>query len=142
MSQSEKVAYLLSLREQGMSVVAISRQYNAPRCTFYYWLSRYETHHTYENRSSAPHRTHGKVTEEIRMAVLEKHRKDRLLGCWRLSLFHYEGQKLGHTTIWIILVEARQPRKPPQSLYGGFCISPRKGTFQKYAAGIIMCSAL
>jgi len=31
MSQSEKVAYLLSLREQGMSVVAISQQYNAPR---------------------------------------------------------------------------------------------------------------
>jgi len=100
-----------------MSVAAISQQYHKPQSTFYYWLCRHETYHTYENRSSAAHRTHGKVTEEIRVAVLEKHSKNRLLGCWRLSLFHYQGQKLGHTTIWLILVEARKPRKPPQSLY-------------------------
>ncbi len=111
------IVYLLSLKEQGMSGVAISKQYGAPQSTFYYWLSRYETYHTYENRSSAPHGTHGKVTAEIRSAVLEKHNRNRRLGCWRLSLFYYEGQKLGHTTIWLILVEARQPRKPPQSLY-------------------------
>ncbi len=51
------------------------------------------------------------------MAVLEKHNKNRRLGCWRLSLFHYEGQKLGHTTIWLILVAAREPRSPSQLIY-------------------------
>ena len=117
MSQSEKIAYLLSLKEQGMSVAAITQQYNAPQSTFYYWLCRYEEYHTYEHCSSAPHRTHGKVTEEVRMAVLEKHRKNRLLGCWRLSLFQYQEQCLSHTTIWRILVAARQPRLPSQSLY-------------------------
>ncbi len=117
MSQPQKVAYLLSLREQGMSVVAISQQYDAPQSSFYYWLSRYEEHQTYENRSSAPHHTHRKVTEGIRSAIIEKRRKNPRLGCWRLSLFQYEGQKLGHTTIWLILVEARQPRLPSQSLY-------------------------
>ncbi len=108
---------MLSLRDHGMSVAAISQQYHAPQSTFYYWLYRYETYRTYEHRSSAPHYTHSKVTEEIRAAVIEKHNKNRRLGCWRLSLFHYEGQKLGHTTIWLILAEDRQPRKPPQPLY-------------------------
>ncbi len=88
-----------------------------PRSTFYYWLSRHETYHTYESRSSALHHTHGKVTEEIKAAVLEKHSKNRRLGRWRLSLFDYENQKLGSTTIWLILVEARPPRKPSQPLY-------------------------
>lgn len=97
--------------------MAIRQQYGTPRSTYYYWLSRYEEYHTYENRSSAPHRTHGKVTEEVRMAVLEKHLKNRLLGCWRLSLFQYQEQSLSHTTIWRILVAARQPRLPSQSLY-------------------------
>ena len=96
MDQPEKVAYLLSLKEQGMSVAAISQQYHKPQSTFYYWLCRYETYHTYENRSSAPHHTHGRLTEEIKAAVLEKRRRNPRLGCWRLSLFHYEGQKLGH----------------------------------------------
>ncbi len=97
--------------------MVISQQYRVPCSTFYYWLSRYETFHTYENRSSAPHHTHGKVTEEIKAAVLEMHRKNLRLGCWRLSLFQYEGQTLGHTTIWLILVEARQSRLPSQPIY-------------------------
>jgi transposase InsO family protein len=105
------------LKDQGTSVVAISQQYNVPRSTFYYWLSRYETFHTYENLSRAPHQIHGKVTEEIKAAVLQVHRKNPRLGCWRLSLFEYEGQKLSPTTIWLILMEARQPRLPPQFLY-------------------------
>jgi transposase InsO family protein len=100
-----------------MSVVAISQQYHTPRCTFYYWLSRYEEYHTYENRSSVPHRIHRKVTEEIKAAVLEKRRKNPRLGRWRLSLFEYDGQELGPTTIWLILVEARQTRLPPQFHY-------------------------
>jgi transposase InsO family protein len=108
---------LLSLKEQGISVVVISRQYHTPRCTFYYWLSRYEKYQTYENRSSAPHNTHSKVTEEIRLAVLDKHSKNRRLGRWRLSLFYYEGQKLGSTTIWRILAAAREPRSPSQPIY-------------------------
>ena len=90
-----------------MSVVAISQQYYVPRCTFYYWISRYEEYQTYENRSSAPHHTHGKVTEEMKAAVLEKYSRNRRLGRWRLSLFDYEGQKFGSTTVWLILVEAR-----------------------------------
>ncbi len=97
--------------------MAISRQYHVSGSTFYYWLSRYETHRTYENRSSAPHHTYGKVTEEIKVAVLEMHRKNSRLGCWRLSLFLYVEQKLSHTTIWLILVEARQPRLPSQPIY-------------------------
>lgn len=117
LSQSEKVAYLLALKEQGTSVVAISQQYHTPRCTFYYWLCRYEVYHTYENRSSAPLFTHCKVTEEIRLAVLEKHSKNRLPGCWRLSLFMYQEQRLSHTTIWRILVAARKPRLPSQAIY-------------------------
>jgi len=100
-----------------MSVEAISQQYDVPQSTFYYWLSRYEEYHTYKNRSSAPHRTHVKVTEEIRIAVLDKHSKNPRLGCWRLSLFEYEGQRLGPTSIWLILMEARQPRLPPQFHY-------------------------
>ena len=100
-----------------MPVAAISQQYHAPQSTFYYWLYRYETYHTDENRSSAPHRTYGKVTEEIRLAVLEKHSSNRLLGCWRLSLFLYHEQSLSHTTIWRILVAARKPRLPSQPIY-------------------------
>ena len=100
-----------------MSVAAINQQYDAPRSTFYYWLSRYEEYHTYENRSSVPHFTHSKVTEEIRIAVLDKHRKNPRLGCWRLSLFEYEDQRLSSTSIWFILVEARQPRLLPQFHY-------------------------
>ena len=97
--------------------MAISLQYDVPRSTFYYWLSRRETYHTYENRSSAPHRTHGKVTEEIKAAVLETHHKTPRLGCWRLSLFEYKSEKLGPTTIWLIRMEARQTRLPPQFHY-------------------------
>ncbi|MFC1718638.1 DDE-type integrase/transposase/recombinase [Candidatus Poribacteria bacterium] len=108
---------MLALRDHGMSIVAISQQYHTPRCTFYYWLSRYEEYHTYENRSSVPHRIYRKVTEEIKAAVLEKYSKNRRLGRWRLSQFEYEGQSLGSTTIWLILVEARQTRLPPQSHY-------------------------
>ena len=76
--------------------MAISQQYHVSGSTFYYWLSRYEIYHTYEDRSSVPHHTYAKVTEEIKAAVLEKHRKNPRLGCWRLSVFQYEGQKFGH----------------------------------------------
>ena len=100
-----------------MSVAVISQQYHAPQSTFYYWLCRYETYHTYENLSSAPHQTHGKLTEEIKAAILEKRRKNPRLGCWRLSLFQYVDQKLGRITIWHVLVEARQPRAPSLPLY-------------------------
>ncbi len=100
-----------------MSVVAISEQYHVPCCTFYYWISRYEEYQTYENRPSVPHRIHRKVTEEIKAAVLEKSRKNPRLGRWRLSLFQYDGQELGPTTIWLILVEARQTRLPAQFHY-------------------------
>ena len=117
LSQSEKVSYLISLKEQGISVVSISQQYDTPQSTFYYWLCRYEIHHTYENLSSAPHHTHGKLTEEIKEAILEKRRKNPRLGSWRLSQFQYMDQKLGRTTIWHVLVEARQPRLPFQPLY-------------------------
>ena len=117
LSQSEKVAYLLALRDHGMSVVVISQQYHTPRCTFYYWLSRYEEYDTYENRSSVPCRIHRKVTEEIKAGVLEKSRKNPRLGSWRLSQFQYVDQKLGRTTIWLILVEARQTRIPSQFHY-------------------------
>jgi transposase InsO family protein len=100
-----------------MPVVAIERQYGVANSTFYYWISRYETYHTYGNLSRAPHQIHAKVTEEIKAAVLVKHRKNPRLGCWRLSLFEYEGQKLCSTTIWLILMEARQTRLPPQFHY-------------------------
>ena len=100
-----------------MSVMVISQQYHVPYTTIYYWLLRYEIYHTYENRSSAPHHTYGKVTQEIRAAVLGKYSKNRLLGCWRLSLFQYHEQSLSHTTIWRILVAARQPRLPSKPIY-------------------------
>ena len=90
LSKSEKLAYLLSLRDHGISVVAISQQYHVPLCTLYYWLSRHKIYHTYEDRSSAPHRTRGKVTEGIKAAVLGKRRRNTRLGCWRLSLFQYD----------------------------------------------------
>ena len=117
MSQSDKVVHLLSLKEHEISVVAINKQYGIARSNFYYWSSRYETYHTYQNRSSAPHHTHGKVTEEIKEAVIDKRRRNPRLGSWRLSQFQYEDQMLGRTTIWHILVEAKQPRLPSQPLY-------------------------
>lgn len=117
MSQPEKVSYLLSLKEQETSVVAISEQYDVPRSTFYHWLSRHNTYHTYEDRSTAPHTTHCKITEEVRAAVLEKHHKNPRLGSWRLSLFDYAGQNLKHTSIGFILMKARHVRLPPKYLY-------------------------
>jgi hypothetical protein len=98
-------------------VEAISEQYQVPSSTLYFWLSRYETHQTTSNRSSAPHQTLSKVTEAVKAAVRGKHRENPRLGCWRLSLFEYEGICLSHTTIWEILVEATSPRLPPQMLY-------------------------
>ena len=117
MDQHERIAYLLALKDQGLPVVVIERQYGVSRSTLYYWLSRYEIYYTYENLSRAPHQIYGKITEEIKAAVLDKHHKNPRLGCWRLSLFDYEGQKLGPTTIWLIIMEARQPRLPPRFLY-------------------------
>jgi transposase InsO family protein len=117
LSQPEKVSYLLSLKEQETSVVAISEQYDVPRSTFYHWLSRHNTYHTYEDRSTAPHTTHCKITEEVRAAVLEKHHKNPRLGSWRLSLFDYAGQNLKHTSIGFILMKARHVRLPPKYLY-------------------------
>ena len=106
----------MSLKEQETSV-AISKQYDVPHSTLYHWLSRYDKYHTYENRSTASHKTHGKITEEIKAAVLEKHRKNPRLGSWRLSLFDYAGQNLKHTSIGLILMEARHVRLPPKYLY-------------------------
>ena len=45
------------------------------------------------------------------------HRANPQLGCWRLSLFEYENQKLGATTIWRILNEAKRPKSPPEPIY-------------------------
>ena len=95
----------------------ICNEYKVPPSTFYYWLSRYQAHQTYENLSSVPHAPQQKVTEEIKAAVLEMHKANPKLGCWRLSLFEYENQQLGATTIWRILNEAKHPKVPPQTLY-------------------------
>jgi len=111
------VSHLLSLKEKGTSVVAISEQYSVPRSTFYHWLSRYDKYHTCENRSTAPHKTHGKVTQEVKASVLEKHRKNPRLGSWRLSLFKYKEVELSHESIWLILMEARHTRLPPEFHY-------------------------
>lgn len=117
MSQPEKVEYLLSLIEQGISIVAISQQYNVPSSTLYYWISRYKEYGTYSNLSRAPHFPQQKVTEEIRDAVISKRKENPRLGCWRLSLFAYENQQLSPVTIWHILNEDKKPQKPPEILY-------------------------
>ena len=147
--------YLLSLREEGISVVAICQprcsgchfvpQYNVARSTFYYWLSRYELYSTYENLSRAPHQTHSKVTESIKSVgevisrlagsreagsakpsrasgppcgeVINQHKKNPRLGCWRLSLFSYDDVQLSSVTIWHILNENKKPKDPPEILY-------------------------
>jgi len=106
----------LALKEQETSV-AVSKQYDVPRSTLYHWLSRYNAYHTYENRSTAPHNTYGKITEEVKSAVLEKHRKNPRLGSWRLSLFEYEGIKISHESIWLIRMKARHTKLPPKYLY-------------------------
>lgn len=87
LSKPEKIEYLLSLKEEGISVVAICQQYDVPRSTFYYWLSRYEEHGKYEDLSRAPHQTHPKVTKEIKTAVLKMHKENPRLGCWRRKAF-------------------------------------------------------
>ena len=107
----------MSLKEQETSVVAISEQYDVPRSTLYHWLSHYDVYQTYENRSTAPHKTHGKITEEVRDAVLEKRHRNPRLGSWRLSLFEYEGINLSHESIWFILVKARHTKLPAKYLY-------------------------
>ena len=117
MSQPEKVSHLLSLKEQETSVIAISEQYDVPRSTFYHWLSRYDKYQTYENCSTAPHKTHRKITEEIKASVLDKHRKNSRLGNWRLSLFQYEGIEISYESIRLILMEARHIKLPPKYLY-------------------------
>ncbi len=116
-SQSERVEYLLSLKAQPQNVTVFCQQYGIPRSTLYYWYTRYETHHTYEDISRVPGHTESKVTDAVKAAVLKKHRENPRLGCWRLSLFDYQGVKLSHTTIWLILMEAEQPQLPPQILY-------------------------
>ncbi len=95
----------------------ICYQYSVPPSTFYYWLTRYQRHQTYKNLSSVPHKTRRKVTDEVKEAVLEKHKANRKLGCWRLSLYEYENEQLGSTTIWRIISKARPEKLPPQSLY-------------------------
>jgi len=117
LSQTEKVEYLLSLIEQGISIVAVSRQYNVPSSTLYYWISRYKEHGTFSDLSRAPHFPQQKVTEEIKDAVVSKHKENPRLGCWRLSLFDYENQQLSPVTIWHILNENKKPKKPPEILY-------------------------
>ena len=97
--------------------MAISEQYGIPRSSLYHWISRLEAYQTYDNRSTAPHKTHGKITEEIKVAVLDKHRKNPRLGSWRLSLFEYEGVNISHESIWLILMEARHIKLPPKYLY-------------------------
>jgi len=72
---------------------------------------------TYENRSTAPHKTYGKITEEVRDAVLEKRHKNPRLGSWRLSLFEYEGIGISHESIWLILMKARHTKLPAKYLY-------------------------
>ena len=108
---------MLSLREQGVRVVAILRQYDIASSTFYYWLSRYEAYETYSNLSRAPKPTEPKVTQEIKAEVIETHKANPKLGCWRLSLFEYGGNRLSRTTIWLILKEAKPPKKEKQVLY-------------------------
>jgi len=100
-----------------MSAVAICQQYNVPRSTFYYWLSRYEEHGTYEDLSKAPHQTHKKVTENVKTEVIKTHKANPRLGCWRLSLFSYEGVELSSVTIWHIINETKQPKEPSEELY-------------------------
>lgn len=117
MSQFEKIEYLLSLREEGISVVTICQQYNVARSTFYYWLSRYEEHGTFSNLSRAPHQTDSKVNENIKAAVIQTHKENPRLGCWRLSLFSYDNVHLSSVTIWHILNENKRPKKPSEPLY-------------------------
>jgi hypothetical protein len=57
------------------------------------------------------------VTEEIKDAVVSKRKENPRLGCWRLSLFDYENQKLSPVTIWHILNQAKKPKKPAEILY-------------------------
>ena len=74
MTQPEKIEYLLSLREQGVRVVSILKQYDIASSTFYYWLSRYSGYDTYSNLSRAPKQTESKVTEAIKAEVIQTHK--------------------------------------------------------------------
>jgi transposase InsO family protein len=62
-------------------------------------------------------RTESKVTEAIKAEVISTHKATPKLGCWRLSLFEYGGNRLSRTTIWLILKEAKPPKKERQVLY-------------------------
>jgi transposase InsO family protein len=117
LSQAEKIEYLLALRSQGEKVIAICQQYGVAESTFYYWLSRYETHGTFDNLSRAPHLTHQQVTQQLKDAVIKKHKENPRLGCWRLSLFSYDGVHFSSVTIWHILNEVKPSKLPSQPLY-------------------------
>jgi len=97
LSHAEKIEYLLAQRALGEKVIAICQQYGIAESTFYYWLSRYSAHGTFENLSRAPLTTYPKVTQEVKDEVIKTHKANPKLGCWRLSLFDYDGPiKLGH----------------------------------------------
>ena len=117
LSHVEKIEYLLAQRAVGEKVIAICQQYGVAESTFYYWLSRYSTHDTFDNLSRAPLRTYPKVTSEVRAEVIATHKHNPKLGCWRLSLFDYDGVQLSSVTIWHILTEAKPPLSPSQPLY-------------------------
>jgi transposase InsO family protein len=117
LSEAEKVRYLFDQRVEGEKVIAICQQYGIAESTFYYWLSRHNTHGTLTDRSRAPRTTYGKVTESVKEAVIKKHKESPRLGCWRLSLFDYDGVQLSSVTIWHILNTLKTPPVPSQPLY-------------------------
>ena len=107
----------MAQRALGEKVIAICQQYGIAESTFYYWLSRYSAHGTFENLSRAPLTTYPKVTQEVKDEVIKTHKANPKLGCWRLSLFDYDGVQLSSVTIWHILTEAKPPKIPSQPLY-------------------------
>lgn len=117
LSEEQKIEYLLSLREEGISVATLCEQYNVPQSTFYYWIKRLQTHGTKKSLPRTPQITRRKVTEEIKAKVLSKAKENPRLGCWRLSLFTYEGQRLSSVTIWQILTSAKPLALPSEPLY-------------------------
>jgi len=87
-SRMEKRLEMLEAPERyGITVDETCRLYQVSRETFYYWRRRFEAEGAagLENRSTAPHRSPGRIPEELENQIVDFRKKNRRWGPRRIS---------------------------------------------------------